>query len=173
VPTECEQRFDPRFGCDELQLFEPVALAARELTVRQIAVCPTAPESQRAVRQRQRQRWIRSPTRSSRLVQEPFEAHGVEELRRKVGGVCSLRGQYLHAGRQRLSESGDVDLDELPCRRGSRAVPERLDDLVHPARTALRDEDRQQPRMLGGERNRGAVRDDLQRAEHPELRSTH
>ncbi len=69
----------------------------------------------------------------------------------------------------------DVHLHEVPRGRGRRLTPDRLHELVHLARAAGRDDQRrEQPQLLGRERDEGApLSDYLDRSEHAHLRLNH
>jgi len=172
--TELELRREPLLDRDEPQLLEPLALAPREVVVRELPVRATAPQRQRAIGERERERRVARLTCRDRLAQKSFEAGGIQCIGRERCCVRARSGRDLEANRQHLAQLRDVDLHELARGSRRRSVPDRVDELVDTACTAVGDEQRgEQPCVLAGERDRAVLSDELDGAEHAHVRRSH
>ena len=165
VPAELQRRIEPRLQGNQPKLLEPLRLGAREVVVHHVGVGGAPPERQRAFEVRAREGGVPLRQCLDSVVVKTLEPVGVEGPVVEVEHVPGRSRRERVSARQRLAKLGDVDLQQLSCRRGWRLAPDRVDERVRGTclSTCERQGREQPPMHRRGQIDRSVLTGDLER----------
>lgn len=171
MTSEHDVRVEPLLARDEPLLLEPLALDARELLVRELPERPTAPESERLLRERHGKRRVSVPAGLAAFRHESLESRRVERAVGESQDIPATDGLDRDPGREGLAELGDVDANELARRRRRILPPEDVDELLDVPNTTLGEHERGHEPLEHRRRRRGRRSSpECHRPQHENLR---
>ena len=169
--AEVEVGLEPILDGRESQLVQPSCLGARELLVRELLERGAPPERKRVAEGAPGARRVAGRERDAALRDEALEARAVQLPRRQREDVARRACLDPAAGRERASQLGDVELEQLRGRGRRVAAPQRLDQRVGgDDQVRAQKQDREQrARLRPPQRFRAVCAGDFERAKNAEL----